>query len=44
MVHYLDAQRKLAETGDRLGAAAIIAGHPMTWPLLARRVAGRLAA
>ncbi len=43
MVHYLDAQRVLADTGSRTRAFAIIAAHPGTWPLLARRVAGRLA-
>lgn len=42
MVHYIDAQRLLAETGDKFGAFKIIAGHPGTWPLLARRIAGRL--
>ncbi len=43
MVHYLDAQRVLADTGSRRQALAIIAAHPSTWPLLARRVVGRLA-
>ncbi len=43
MVHYLDAQRVLADTGSRRRALAIIAAHPGTWTLLARRVAGRLA-
>ncbi len=43
MVHYLDAQRVLADTGSRRRALAIIAAHPGTWPLLVRRVAGRLA-
>ena len=42
MIHYLDAQRILAETGNRRQALAIIVGHPGTWPLLARRVIGRL--
>ncbi len=42
MVHYLDAQRMLADTGNRRGAAALIARHPGTWKLLARRIAGRL--
>ena len=42
MIHYLDAQRVLADTGDRRRALAIIARHPGTWALLARRVAGRL--
>ena len=43
MIHYLDAQRVLADTGSRSRALAIIAAHPGTWTLLARRVAGRLA-
>lgn len=43
MIHYLDAQRILADTGSRSKALAIIAAHPGTWLLLARRVAGRLA-
>ena len=43
MIHYLDAQRVLADTGSRTRALAIIAAHPGTWPLLTRRVAGRLA-
>jgi succinoglycan biosynthesis protein ExoO len=42
MIHYLDAQRVLAETGNRRRALSIIATHPTTWPLLARRVVGRL--
>ena len=42
MVHYIDAQKTLAETGSRIGAARIIARHPTTWPLLARRVGGRV--
>ncbi len=42
MIHYLDAQRALADTGNRRKALAIIAAHPGTWPLLARRVTGRL--
>jgi succinoglycan biosynthesis protein ExoO len=42
MIHYLDAQRVLAEKGDRVAALRIIASHPSTWPLLARRVVGRL--
>lgn len=42
MIHYIDAQRVLAERGSRVRAAAIIAAHPATWPLLVRRVAGRL--
>ena len=43
MVYYLDAQRILADTGSRTKALAIIIAHPGTWPLLARRVAGRVA-
>ncbi len=43
MVHYLDAQRALADTRDWKRAAGIILGHPGTWTLLARRVAGRAA-
>ncbi len=43
MIHYLDAQRVLADTGNRARAIIIIATHPQTWPLLARRVTGRLA-
>ena len=42
MVHYLDAQRVLADTGNRGRAVAIIASHPQTWPLLVRRITGRL--
>lgn len=44
MVHYLDAQRLASNhhTGARARAAAIIVRHPSTWPLLARRVTGRL--
>ncbi len=42
MVHYIDAQKIYAQTGNRLAAARIIAGHPDTWPLLAKRVTGRL--
>lgn len=42
MIHYLDAQRVLADTGSRTRALAIIAAHPGTWPLLVRRVVGRL--
>jgi hypothetical protein len=41
MLHYLDAQRTLAETGNVLKAAGIIAAHPATWSLLLRRVTGR---
>ena len=43
MVHYLDAQRILADTGSRSKALAIIISHPSTWPLLAQRIVGRLA-
>lgn len=42
MIHYLDAQRTLAETGSHTRAIATIIAHPGTWPLLGRRVAGRL--
>lgn len=42
MIHYLDAQRVLADSGNRLAALTIIATHPSTWPLLARRVVGRV--
>lgn len=42
MLHYIEAQKTLAQTGNRLAAARIIARHPNTWPLLARRVTGRL--
>ncbi len=42
MVNYIDAQKAYALTGSRLSAARIIARHPQTWPLLARRVSGRL--
>jgi len=42
MIHYLDAQRVLADTGNRGRALAIIAAHPSTWTLLVQRVAGRL--
>ena len=42
MVHYIDAQKIFAQPGRRLAAARIIARHPSTWPLLARRVTGRL--
>ncbi len=43
MIHYLDAQRVLADSGSRVKALAIIAAHPNTWPLLARRVGSRIA-
>jgi glycosyltransferase involved in cell wall biosynthesis len=42
MIHYIDAQRLLAE-GGRARALAMIARHPDTWALLARRVTGRVA-
>ncbi len=42
MVNYIDAQKAYALTGSRLSAASIIARHPQTWPLLARRLSGRL--
>lgn len=42
MVHYIDAQKIHAESGSTLAAARIIARHPSTWPLLTRRVTGRL--
>ncbi len=42
MVHYLDAQRILAEKGSRWKAFMIIGGHPGTWPLLLRRIIGRI--
>ncbi len=42
MVNYIDAQKAYALTGSRLSAASIIARHPRTWPLLIRRVSGRL--
>ncbi len=42
MVHYIGAQKDAAE-GRRVAAALRLARHPTTWPLLARRVAGRLA-
>jgi succinoglycan biosynthesis protein ExoO len=41
MIHYLDAQQH-ASRGQKLRAAATIAGHPSTWRLLAGRIAGRL--
>ena len=41
MIHYLDAQRALAESGSLAKAASMIAAHPSTWPLLAKRIAGR---
>ncbi len=43
MIPYLDAQRELAEGRGLPHAAAIIATHPRTWPLLATRITGRLA-
>ncbi|MFT8247077.1 glycosyltransferase family 2 protein [Roseomonas sp. BN140053] len=42
MIHYIDAQKTYAETGRRLAAAGIILRHPSTWPLLLRRITGRL--
>ena len=42
MIHYLDAQRILADTGSRTKALAIIMAHPGTWPLLVQRVVGRM--
>lgn len=42
IIHYIDAQKALAQTGDRLTAAGIIKRHPSTWPLLAKRITGRL--
>ena len=42
MVHYIDAQRLLADTGDIIKPAAIILRHPGTWLLLTRRVTRRL--
>ena len=42
MVNYIAAQKAYALTGSRLFAASIIARHPHTWPLLARRVSRRL--
>jgi succinoglycan biosynthesis protein ExoO len=43
MIHYIAAQKTLAETGNLLAAGAIIAKHPATWPLLARRLVERSA-
>ena len=43
MIPYLDAQRSLVDAKSPRRAAAIIATHPATWPLLTRRIAGRLA-
>ncbi len=42
MVNYIDAQKAYALTGSRLSAVSIIARHPRTWPLLVRRVSGRM--
>jgi succinoglycan biosynthesis protein ExoO len=42
MIPYLDAQRILAEEGNPVRALAIIAFHPVTWPLLIKRVVGRI--
>ncbi len=43
MIPYLDAQRRLSDDKSLARAAAIIATHPRTWPLLTRRIVGRLA-
>jgi succinoglycan biosynthesis protein ExoO len=42
MMHYLDAQRALAQ-GSAVRAMALVASHPSTWALLAQRVIGRTA-
>lgn len=42
MIHYIDAQKVYAQSGSRLAAARAILRHPQTWPLLVRRVVGRL--
>lgn len=42
MVHYIDAQKMFAMPSRRFAAAWIIARHPSTWQLLARRVVGRV--
>ncbi len=42
MMHYLDAQRALAQ-GSAVRAVALVASHPSTWTLLAQRVIGRAA-
>ena len=41
MIHYISAQKRMAEGGGPLAALPIIARHPDTWPLLARRVLER---
>jgi succinoglycan biosynthesis protein ExoO len=41
MIHYISAQKRMAESGSPLAAVPIIAMHPATWPLLARRVLER---
>ena len=41
MIHYIDAQRQ-ADGGARLAALVTLCRHPATWPLLTRRVAGRI--
>ena len=43
MIHYIAAQKILAETGNLLAASTIILRHPNTWPLLARRIVERSA-
>jgi succinoglycan biosynthesis protein ExoO len=43
MVHYIEAQKKAAQ-GKWLAAVAGVLGHPSVFGLLARRVAGRIAA
>jgi succinoglycan biosynthesis protein ExoO len=42
MVHYLDAQRALADDRNIIKSIGIIICHPQTWSLLARRITGRL--
>jgi succinoglycan biosynthesis protein ExoO len=42
MMHYLAAQKVLAETRSMLKAAKIILAHPPTWTLLTKRITGRL--
>jgi succinoglycan biosynthesis protein ExoO len=42
MMHYLDAQRALAQ-GSPVRALALVASHPSTWTLLTQRVIGRAA-
>jgi hypothetical protein len=41
-MHYLDAQRALSQ-GSPVRALALVASHPSTWTLLAKRVTGRAA-